>query len=190
MRKVSTLSGIISIIIIAAAVGAFVYSEFENKDISSVDVSMPNPAKKEAGDNSEIKTECPVCEDKSDSEIKLPVIRFIPAIFSDKEKKDLLEKVLSPYMDYEKDSGVGNRIISILVNKYSDHELSQQTDPKYAYGIDVVYEEGYVGWVERKIGEPIDWWVPDCMGNCEFSDEYQDSYPEVVEKYNNIQNQE
>jgi len=186
--KVSTFSGVISVAIIAAVVGAFIYSEIEEYDSLSVDAVKYEPVKKNKEENFEKEKECPICETKTELEINLPAIRFIPGTFSDKEKEDLMEKVINPFIDFEKDSYVENRIISIAINKYSDSELVKMQDPKYMYNISVIYEEGYGGWLERKVGEPIDYWVPDCMDECEFSEEFQKKYPKVVEKYNNIQN--
>ncbi|MDD3498288.1 MAG: hypothetical protein PHH24_02130 [Candidatus Moranbacteria bacterium] len=186
--NISTLSGIIVVAVVAAASGAFIFSEFEKQDfdfspiIAQYDVSKTD-TDKGANEGGEV-----VCKNESASGVDLPAIRFIPAIFSDEEREELTEKVINPFIEFEKESYVENGIISIAVNKYSDSELAEMKDPKYIYKIDVVYHEGWGGWLEREAGEKIDWWVPDCLDGCEFSDEFKERYPEVVEKYDDLQN--
>jgi hypothetical protein len=126
--------------------------------------------------------------DSNNSQIELPVIRFIPATFSQEEKEELMEKVINPFVDYEKETQNTN-IISIQIKKYSKAEIDNQVYVRYMYGIDAIAETGDIVWLEREEGKAIDYWIPDCMGKCQFSESFKIKYPEVVKKYDSLQQQ-
>ncbi|MFH0969777.1 MAG: hypothetical protein V1804_04675 [Patescibacteria group bacterium] len=112
-----------------------------------------------------------------------PVIQFIPGTFSEAEKNDLTNKVLNPFIDYTKETE-GSQPITITVKKFSDAEIASQQYAKYKYSIEAIYQVGYSSWLETETGKSIDYWMPDCMGKCVFSDAYKNKYPENVKKYN------
>lgn len=123
---------------------------------------------------------------KADSaSIKLPIVQFVPATFTEEEKKELMEKVINPYVDYQKEMWKVNPI-SIQVKKHTKTEIDNQIYARYMYGIDVITETGYHGWLEREEGKAIDYWIPDCMGECPFSESYKAKYQEVLKKYNDL----
>lgn len=121
----------------------------------------------------------------NDSQLKLPVIQFTPDTFSQDEKNELTEKVINPYVDYEKELQKMN-LISIQIEKYTEEEISKQTYARYMYKIDVIMETGHSGWLEREKGKNIDYWIPECMDECSFSESFKAKYPEVIKKYNSL----
>lgn len=189
--KISIIVGMIIIIAIAALSNFIIWQKINEEKAICVDSFKT--ALESRNIVPDIEKQIPsesVCELGTDSDISLPVVRFIPGTFSDNEKQELMEMVVNPFIDFENDSYAQNRIISIAVEKYGDSELAEMQNPKYMYNINAIYEEGYGGWLERKVGEPIDWWVPDCLDECQFSEEFSAKYPEIIEKYNKIQNPE
>jgi len=93
--------------------------------------------------------------------------------------------VINPYVDYEKEIQKMNPI-SIQIEKYTEEEISKQTYARYMYKIDVIMETGHSGWLEREKGKNIDYWIPECMDECSFSESFKAKYPEVIKKYNSL----
>lgn len=123
------------------------------------------------------------------SEISLPVVTFIPSgLFTDSEKEELENKIINPYADYMKENE-NRELITITVRKYSEEEISKMASyARYMYNIEVITADGYAGWLAREAGKPIEYWIPDCMGECVFSQSYEKKYPEVVAKYQETAN--
>ena len=60
-------------------------------------------------------------------------------------------------------------------------KLNPVPDHGYKYTVEVLgISEIYEGFLYGQ-SDPIEWWLPDCLGGCEFSDEFADKYPEIVE---------
>ncbi len=191
----------VSILILAAVAGIF-YRMGRNsagnemkqpKDISQGIKEKQPEAEKPAGLTEENnKTNLPN-EAKSNhaSGISLPVVTFIPSgLFTDGEKEELENKIINPYADYMKENE-NRESITITVHKYSEEEISKMVNyARYTYNIEVITADGYAGWLAREAGKPIEYWIPDCMGECVFSQSYEKKYPEVIAKYRKEFNQQ
>ncbi len=111
--------------------------------------------------------------------VKLPVIAFIPDVFSNTEKQQIQTRLLDPLIDWNKDSPETDyHYVSITVKKTDSLD--------YKYSINSVSANG--GWGGFLYGTDsqavIPLWTPDCMGRCTFSESFKKKYPEVVSEYN------
>ena len=109
-----------------------------------------------------------VCED-------LPVVVYSPGgLFTDEEKTELEDKMVNPYFDYKNENEL--IFVSMLIEKY---------DPVPAHGYK--YKVQVLGIPQLDEGflfgqsDPLEWWVPECLGGCNFSDEFSEMYPEIVD---------
>ncbi|MSU75173.1 MAG: hypothetical protein EXS55_01520 [Candidatus Magasanikbacteria bacterium] len=112
----------------------------------------------------------------SDS-IKLPVVVYArPGLLFNTEqgrleKINLEKKLISPYMDYYNEKQIN--LISLLI-----------TIPENIgewYGVDAIFRDGMSeGFMFGKREGEYDYWKPDCMGECEFSDAFRKKYPQIV----------
>jgi hypothetical protein len=122
-------------------------------------------------DNNE--KECPSCEND------FPKIVFVPSgLFDEEEKEKIIQYLIEPYYAFHKDQGIN--YVSIMVTK-NPEEIAD-----YRYDIQAISQnETYAGFL---YGEDTieDWWIPSCMGGCEFSEQFQREFSAVVEKYQDL----
>ncbi len=90
------------------------------------------------------------------------------------EKETLKRKLIDPYIDYQNEDSIE------LVALYIEVPINIG-EP---YGIIAIYgSENRYGTEEFIFGareQDYDYWHPECMGDCPFSDAYRAKYPEVV----------
>lgn len=107
-------------------------------------------------------------------DIVLPVVVYEPSgLFNNKDKEELAKKVIQPYFDYNNEKEMV--FIAIIINK--------DVSAKYSY-MAINKNGGYESSVLTKKNDQFDYWVPDCMGPCEFSQSFKDKYPEIVKLAN------
>lgn len=121
----------------------------------------------------EVKTE--VVEKTKEVEVPQeiePVIVFNPpADFSNSEEDVIRARLVNPFKDYYKEQD--RPLLAMWIEKSSDGT--------YRYGVDTAHKGGTnQGFLYGK-DSPLEWWKPTCLGGCEFSDEYKQKYPKVVE---------
>jgi hypothetical protein len=101
---------------------------------------------------------------------------FVPSgLFEEDEKENILQYLIEPYYAFNKDRG--KIYVSIMVTK------NEEEIPDYRYDIQAISEEEtYAGFLygEETIEE---WWIPECMGSCDFSKDFEEEFPEIVERY-------
>jgi len=116
------------------------------------------------------------------SDVKLPIISFSPDTFTEQEKNDLKSKIINPFIDWHNLIDNPQDVVTVVqVEKYGENEAKEMG---YTYKIDYITKGlNWGGWLERKIGEPIAIWTPECMGECSFTDAYKTKYPEVYAEY-------
>ncbi len=91
-------------------------------------------------------------------------------------KNQFKNKLIDPMTDYYKD-GTEGHLIAIVI------EVPENVGEEYI--ISNYFLEGYHGGFLHSLrGDAIDWWVPTCMDECPFSDEFEDKYPEIVDLSN------
>lgn len=107
-------------------------------------------------------------------DVVLPVVVYEPSgLFSDKDKEELAKKVIQPFFDYNNEEEM--IFIAMVINK--------DESAKYSY-MAINKNGGYESSVLTKKNDQFEYWVPDCMGPCEFSQSFKGKYPEIVKLAN------
>jgi hypothetical protein len=98
-----------------------------------------------------------------------PIIIFEPAgLFTDNIKNTITSKVLEPYALYASDEGT---------NVVAFHVQTAQVEGQYTVTA-INSDESYSGFL---IGGDYGFnWVPTCLDQCNFSDEFKAKYPDIV----------
>lgn len=86
---------------------------------------------------------------------------------SEQERKKLREKLINPFSDYYSEG-----LIAIHI------EVPENTGEQYAVTA-IFANGGTISFIFGQKGESFDYWKPDCMGECQFSDEFKEKYPEI-----------
>ena len=102
--------------------------------------------------------------------VQLPVIVYEPSgLFSVDDKQDLTNKIVNPFFDYNNETEIN--FIAMIIDKNQSGE----------YGFLAIHKNGgYNSQVVTKQGSKFDYWYPECMEVCQFSESYKQKYPEVV----------
>lgn len=101
-----------------------------------------------------------------------PVVVF-QDIFGDAEAQ-IRGRVVEPFILYYRDLADYPRLLTITISVVPDV-------PGYPYKAEAIFETGVTaGWLIGVQGGLVDWWLPECMYSCEFSDAFRAAYPEIV----------
>jgi len=108
-----------------------------------------------------------------------PEVTFATNDFSLEEKNGLLKKVIIPFADYMKESEPSeNQPFGFLIKKVNDEKTKKLG---YLYEINALQNgQGTNSWLQKEVR---DYWIPDCMDKCKFSETYSQKYPEVIKRY-------
>lgn len=191
MFKKNLLKSLVIIFVVAATCGsAYLFKEERDKNYSYTNQisSLSNEVDSLKSQQQVSPTsETAAGQTEAQPVLELPVVVFTPnGVFSDEDKKELTDKVIDPMVDYTPDV-----YVSIDVEIYSqDKFVGGSTDDKYIIStVGKPGKGGTGGFIYGSKTKGIDYWVPDCLNKCEFSDEYKAKYPEVVDKYNQANGQ-
>lgn len=97
------------------------------------------------------------------------------ASFSAGEKDHIKSKIIDPFLMYYADQYGADHVktLTISVN-------DQPSKTEFPYLAKYIFEDGVNGgFVISKTQGNIDWWIPECMGPCPFSDNFRNKYPEI-----------
>lgn len=117
--------------------------------------------------------------DAESASVTLPIVGFIPdGKFTAEEKKELMEKVVNPMHDYTPE-----QYAAVVIEYFEPNKFLNADDKKYIITT-LGEKDGQWGgfMMGSKSTGTIEWWVPECMDTCTFSDEYKSKYPEVVKR--------
>ena len=107
-------------------------------------------------------------------ENSFPIVYEAAGSFSASEKNQIQEKVINPFVDYYKD--LDQEIASITISK--------STTAGYPYALSGIFKSGVNNsFLIKASGGIVDWWYPECMGECPFSEEFKTKYSEIISKY-------
>ncbi len=105
-----------------------------------------------------------------------PVIVYSPSgLFTDAEKTEINNKLIKPFIDWNAENEM--YAVSITVEKPTP------AIEGYKYSVSYVNEGGGNGGFLFGTKEPLEWWMPECMGGCKFSPYFTETYPEIVSQY-------
>lgn len=97
------------------------------------------------------------------------------ANFTDSDKSQITSRIIEPFLMYYSDQhGSGYvKTLTISIN-------TQPNKSEYPYLAKYVFKDAVNGgFVITKTDGNIDWWIPECMGPCPFSDSFRNKYPEI-----------
>jgi len=105
-----------------------------------------------------------------------PVVVYSPATFTTEEKSSIQTKVIDPYLYYMKNIE-NTDLVSVSIKKYAE---ADRTRTGYYFEVSYVTKTGgWGGWLLSQNGI-IDYWKPDCMGECTLSDEFRTKFPNNI----------
>jgi hypothetical protein len=91
----------------------------------------------------------------------------------------LNKKIIEPYIHYFQDTRKDDLLVSMRIGVNTGASAST-----YPYKAEAISKNGVTeGFLISKTGGQIDWWYPECLMKCEFSQEFSTKYPEIVAKY-------
>ncbi len=95
-----------------------------------------------------------------------------------KDARDLRERIVNPYVDYFKDTHKNDVLVSLKIETNTNASVSA-----YPYKAEAITKNGVnEGFLISNVLGQIDWWYPECLGKCGFTDEFKTKYPEITEK--------
>jgi hypothetical protein len=101
-----------------------------------------------------------------------PVVVF-QDIFGDAEAQ-IRTRVVEPFVLYYRDLADYPTLLTITISIVPDVA-------GYPYKAEAIFETGITaGWLIGVQGGLVDWWLPECMYSCGFSDAFRAVYPEIV----------
>lgn len=105
-----------------------------------------------------------------------PVVVWSPSGAIPQADKDQIQaRIIDPFIDYYAEQSQGQLLtLTVSVN-------TQPSNTTYPYLVQAIFDtgtnQGFT--IERSSGQ-LQWWHPDCLGGCEFSAEFEATYPQVV----------
>lgn len=108
-------------------------------------------------------------------EVNLPVVVYKPAgLLTETDKKNLQERLVNPFFDYYNESEISYITMTVDVP-------TKVGDP---FTVEAIHKNGgYQGFLFGKRGGNIEWWKPECMGDCNFSEKFKAKYPAIVNNH-------
>src|SRR3989344_6332928 len=149
--------------------GVGISTDFVSNEITS----SPQPTEKSNNDNiipTKIVTISPTPE-------VTPIVVFESGgTISREDKYEINKKISDPLIDYYYDQNGKGYIIAVSIAKNSN-----DSDGSYPYSIKAIFRDGATyGTLIKKGTSGLDWWYPECVNSCSFSDSFKKKYPEIV----------
>lgn len=169
---------IISIIVlVSACVSIYLWQQSDLINVKANYTKQMSSLEKEISDLQ--KNNLDLQQAQKETNLKLPAIAFgRPGLLTTdegkKEKEILEKKLINPYIDYKNDTG---ELISMFITV--PENIGEPYDVVAIFKGENL--NGHEGFLFGKREQEYDYWKPDCMGECEFTDEYKAKYPEVVQ---------
>ena len=138
----------------------------EAEDTATQEPATPEPAA----------TEAPVEITPAPSDTpEGPLVVFLAAgSFSADEDAQIRSRVVNPFIHYYRDLEGHPPLVSFTVEKISGVG-------GYPDSANAIFETGTnAGFLISASGGVVDWWLPECMVACSFSDSFRAAYPEIV----------
>lgn len=107
------------------------------------------------------------------SELDLAIVTFQPGgLFSAELKNELQKKLIDPYLDFYNEDGI--YVVTMNIAAPEQGAISWSV---FATNADGSYSDFLFGDKNQTIQR---WWLPDCLGDCNFSNTFKGKYPEIV----------
>lgn len=166
---------LIGIVIVLVGISAFLYGQNQGVERNGAATT----------ENANIDSENVLTENLSLSptitkENEAPVVVFeAEGAFPSGVVSQIRSKVVEPFIDFKKDNQPGE-LVSVQVS-LNPHPSKNE----FPYLLNAIYKNGgNEGFVIRQTNGVIDWYIPECLNGCQFSEEFSTKYPEIVELTN------
>jgi type II secretory pathway pseudopilin PulG len=182
----TTISVVITALIIGSGIYLWQKSSLKNAEqkLQQQIVQLQNQVSELQKENNDlITTEQPSSSAQSESttNIQFPVVVYgRPGLLNNTaegliEKKNLEEKLVHPYTDYYNEDGLNLVAMYITVPQ----NIGGQYDVVAIFGSENQYGTHDFGFGTRE--QEYDYWKPECMDTCDFSEAFKTKYPQIVE---------
>lgn len=113
------------------------------------------------------------------TEQDLPKVVFTPSgAFIEAERAELMKKIVEPFKTYHNTGNDEYVALSINIKKNDKGDVVRHG---HLYSAEAIHSpQGSEGWIFGENGT-IDYWRPTCMDYCNYSDEFKEKYPDLVE---------
>lgn len=180
----------ISVVITALIVGSGIYLwgqsslKTTEQNLQQQIVQLQNQVSELQKENTDPKSiEQPTASTSSETviDIQFPVIVYgRPGLLNNTEegrteKKKLEEKLVHPFTDYYNEDEVNLVAMRITVPQ----NIGQEYDVVAIFGSEKQYGTQQFGFGARE--QEYNYWEPECMGPCDFSEAFKAKYPLIVE---------
>jgi len=108
-----------------------------------------------------------------------PVVVFDAAgSFSDSEEDQIRTRGVNPFIAFHQDIEGQADIVSMTISH------SSGTLANHPYGADAIFANGaHSSFLIKTTEGVVDWYLPDCLGDCPFSESFRANYPEIVSQF-------
>ena len=173
--KGNTVLIVIILITATVLISAFGFLFYQNQLLSQTinNSNSPTTAPQQTLVGSIINTQPTIMPTATSMPVSKPAVVFQPGgSFDAQTKSQIQARVIDPFIDFHIDEPIAS--IRIETNTKSDPIL-------FPYLFDAIFTSGAnTGFVITKTDGQINWFVPECMNNCQFSDAFKAKYPEIV----------
>ncbi len=91
-------------------------------------------------------------------------------------KNSLQSRVINPFLEYYKDQNGADFVKSLTISVNT-----QKSATEFPYKADYVFDKNVTGgFLITVTGNTVNWWKPECLNSCSFSDSFKSKYPEIV----------
>jgi len=128
--------------------------------------------KKTTESEEELQEKSQQLDDQKANQVKLPVVTYErEGLLDTTEKGKLKTKLLDPFLDYYNEKEI--TYVAVIVTAPENVGES--------YSVTAVHKNGgNAGFLFGKRGEDFDFWKPECMEGCEYSEKFKKKYPEII----------
>lgn len=171
MQKIWMLI-LLGVVIVLVGVSAFLYGQ--NQGVSQ------NGAAKTEGESQNAPSDAPLPTDSlsqapTQAVASPAVVIEAEAAYPAQDLSEIKARIIAPYLDYKADNQPGELI---------SFKISQNPHPskaEFPYLADGIFKNGgNEGFVIGKKDGHINWYIPECMNGCNFSESFKAKYPEIV----------
>lgn len=124
----------------------------------------------------------PKVQDKSFP--KLPIVIFESPLSSEDysaQRIEIQQKIVDPYIQYFQHFGGDNYVVTLSIGQQNSDNLKIQ----YPYNLHGIMSDGSSHYEAlMQSNGKLNWWIPTCMGPCDYSDTFKEKYPQIVSKTN------
>lgn len=110
----------------------------------------------------------------------LPIIIFESPLSSEDysaQRIEIQQKIVDPYVQYFQHLGGDNYVVTLSIEQQNSDNIKIQ----YPYNLHGIMSDGSSHYEAlMQINGKLNWWVPTCMGPCDYSDSFKQKYPQIV----------